>query len=313
MHSKVSRRSAALVVALIATPTMLGAFSGAAAALDTTTTTAVVTTTTAAPTTTTVPPTTAPTTTTTLPATTTTRQRPTTTTSSSTTTTTVAKATSNSKTWGWVLLAVVIALAALLVGLLIARSKRQGREVDWERSVRPAVTAAELARELVLSQSETDAAQRRANVGVQVDDAVGGLERAAAAAPDEAHRGTVHALCGQPARPRVRDRGRPPDALRGPDPHWGAARLCRFGPTEPLGRAERCSRGPQGCDRADEVRPTAAVRIGDEPATPPVTEPPCACALLFGPEWPPRGWQAGWSPLRPRRPTGRTPWGTARR
>lgn len=85
-------------------------------------------------------------------------------------------------------MAVVIALAALLVGLLIARSKRQGRELDWERSVVPAVTAAELARELVLSQSETDDPQRRANVGVQVDDAVEGLERAAAAAPDEAHR-----------------------------------------------------------------------------------------------------------------------------
>jgi hypothetical protein len=83
---------------------------------------------------------------------------------------------------------VVIALAALLVGLLIARLRRQGREMDWERSVRPAVTAAELARELVLSQSETDDAQRRANVNVQVDDAVDGLERAAAAAPDETHR-----------------------------------------------------------------------------------------------------------------------------
>jgi hypothetical protein len=83
---------------------------------------------------------------------------------------------------------VVIALAAILVGLLITRTRRQGREVDWERSVRPAVTAAELARELVLSQSDADDAQRRANVGVQVDDAVEGLERAAATAPDEPHR-----------------------------------------------------------------------------------------------------------------------------
>jgi hypothetical protein len=171
---------------------MLGVLAGAAAAQDTTTTTtAPVTTTTAAPpTTTTVPPTTAPTTTTTLPATTTTRARPTTTTSSSTTTT-VAGTTSSSKTWGWVLLAVVIALAALLVGLLIARNRRQGREVDWERSVLPAVTAAELARELVLSQSDADDNQRRATVAVQVDEAVDGLERAAASAPDDAHR----ALC----------------------------------------------------------------------------------------------------------------------
>jgi hypothetical protein len=189
MHPKVARRVAASVVGLTAVPLMIGALSGAAAAQDTTPTTAPVTTTTLAPTTTTtVPPTTAPTTTT-LPATTTTHARPTTTTSSSTTTTTTpAKSTSSSKTWGWVLLAVVVALAALLVGLLIARVRRQGREVDWDRSVVPAVTAAELARELILSQTNADDAQHRATVAVQVDDAVDGLERAAAAAPDEALR-----------------------------------------------------------------------------------------------------------------------------
>ena len=180
---------AASVVALAAVPLMIGALSGAAAAQDTTTTSPPVTTTTLAPTTTTtVPPTTAPTTTTTEPSTTTTRARPTTTTSTTTTTTTPAKSTSSSKTWGWVLLAVVIALAALLVGLLIARTRRQGREVDWDRSVVPAVTAAELARELILSQTNADDAQHRATVAVQVDDAVDGLERAAAAAPDEALR-----------------------------------------------------------------------------------------------------------------------------
>jgi len=186
MHLMFTRRVAASVIALTAVPLTIGVFSGSAAAADTTTTTAPVTTTTLAPTTTTtVPPTTAPTTTT-LPATTTTRARPTTTTSSSTTTTTTpAKSTSNSKAWGWVLLAVVIALAALLVGLLIARTRRQGREVDWDRSVVPAVTAAELARELILSQTNADDAQHRATVAVQVDDAVDGLERAAAAAPDE--------------------------------------------------------------------------------------------------------------------------------
>jgi hypothetical protein len=190
MHPMSSRRVAASVVALSAVPLMIGAFSGSAAAQDTTTTLAPVTTTTLAPTTTTtVPPTTAPTTTTTLPATTTTTHaRPTTTTSSTTTTTTPTKHTSSSKTWGWVLLAVVIALAALLVGLLIARTRRQGREVDWDHSVVPAVTAAELARELILSQTDADDAQHRATVAVQVDDAVDGLERAAAAAPDEAHR-----------------------------------------------------------------------------------------------------------------------------
>jgi hypothetical protein len=222
MLSKGFRRSAALVFALSATPIMLGVLSGSAAAQDTTTTTAPVTTTTTAPTTTTtVPPTTAPTTTTTAPTTTTTRARPTTTTSSPTTTTTIAgKTSSSSKTWGWVLLAVVIALAVILVGLLIARTRRQGREVDWDRSVQPAVTAAELARELVLSQTNNDGAQHRATVGVQVDDAVDGLERAAAAAPDEAHR----ALCMRCA-----------DSLRGLAFAIEADHLMRSGGQTPTG------------------------------------------------------------------------------
>jgi hypothetical protein len=84
---------------------------------------------------------------------------------------------------------VVIVLAAVLVALLIARTRRQGRETDWQRSVGPAVAAAELARDLVLSQTDADDQQRRASVGVQVDEAVTGLERAAATAPDEASNG----------------------------------------------------------------------------------------------------------------------------
>ena len=183
---------AALIVAA-ATPLLCGLAAGAASAQPTDTTTSVPATTTSVPLTTTsvAPPTTAPPTT--VAPTTTTRVRPTTTTSHQTTTTTTApaKTTSSSQVWGWVLLAVAIALSAILVALLIARSRRQGREVDWERTVRPAVAAAELARDLVLSQSETDDQQRRASVSVQVDEAVESLERAATAAPDEAHR----ALC----------------------------------------------------------------------------------------------------------------------
>jgi hypothetical protein len=212
----------ACVVAVAAIPLLIGSLAGSAAADDTTTTTAPVTTTTVAPTTTTVPPTTAPTTTTTLPATTTTRARPTTTTSSTstTTTTTPAKSASSSKTWGWVLLAVVIALAALLVGLLIARSRRQGREVDWDRAVRPALTAAELARELILAQTNADDAQHRATVALQVDEAVDGLERVAGAAPDEAHR----ALCMRCA-----------DSLRGLAFAVEADHLMRSGGQTPTG------------------------------------------------------------------------------
>jgi hypothetical protein len=189
MHPKICRRTAAFLLSLAITPIILGVLSGTAAAQDTTTTTSpLVTTTTVAPTTTTtVPPTTAPTTTTSIPATTTTRAHATTTTNT-TTTTVPGKTTSSSKTLGWVLLAVVVVLLALFVGLLIARSRRRGREVDWDRSVGPALAAAELARELILSQTNDDDAQHRATVASQVDDAVNGLERAATAAPDPTHR-----------------------------------------------------------------------------------------------------------------------------
>lgn len=141
------------------------------------------TTTTTPPTTTTTAP---PTTTTSAPVTTTTRSHQTTTsTTHPTTTTTTARSTSSSSPWGWVLLGVVILLAILLVVLLIARTRRQGREANWQRLAAPAIAAAELARDLVLSQAETDDAQRRAGVTVQVDQAVASLERAAVSAPDE--------------------------------------------------------------------------------------------------------------------------------
>jgi Tfp pilus assembly protein PilN len=90
-----------------------------------------------------------------------------------------------------VLLGVAILLAILLVVLLIVRTRRQSQEANWQRLTTPAIAAAELARDLVLSQSETDDPQRRAGVTVQVDQAVAGLERAAASAPDE----TQAAMC----------------------------------------------------------------------------------------------------------------------
>ena len=184
--------AAALVAVLTAVPVALGALEAGAWAQDTTTTT---TTTTTAPTTTTTttPPTTVSTTTTTsAPTTTTTHPHATTTTTERPTTTSTKAAVSSSSSstpWGWILLAVVVVLAAGLVALLIARSKRQGREADWQRSVRPAIAAAELARDLVTSQTEADDPQRRASVGVQVDEAVDGLERCADSAPDDITRG----------------------------------------------------------------------------------------------------------------------------
>jgi hypothetical protein len=85
-------------------------------------------------------------------------------------------------------LGVVIVLLILLVLWLIARNRRQGQAANWRRSVGPAIAAAELARDLVLSQAPTDDEQRRANVAAQVDEAVAGLERSADKAPDDASR-----------------------------------------------------------------------------------------------------------------------------
>lgn len=195
MELKHRRLLSAVLCVVAATPIMLGLFTmmpSPASAQDTSTTTTIApTTTTEPPTTTTVAPTTAPTTTTTTshPTTTTTREHSSTTTSHPTTTTTAAKSTSSSKTWGWVLLAVVIVLAIVLVSLLITRNRKQGRAADWRRSVGPVITAAELARDLVLSQTENDDQQRRSQVAVQVDEAVDGLERAAASTPDDMSRG----------------------------------------------------------------------------------------------------------------------------
>jgi hypothetical protein len=177
-----------LLTLVVSTPLVLGLLATGAGAQPTSTTTAPpATTTTTTPPTTTTTTTAPPTTTTSASTTTTTHPHPTTTTSLPTTTTTTAKSSSSSSVWGWVLLGVVILLAIGLVVLLIARTKRQGREANWQRLTTPAIAAAELARDLVLGQTETDDPQRRASVTVQVDEAVSGLERAAATAPDEEH------------------------------------------------------------------------------------------------------------------------------
>ena len=199
MTRKGHRLGAVGLVAVVMTcgPLAVGLLAGTAGAQDTTTTLAPTTTTTVAPTTTT---TVAPTTTTTVaPTTTTTRVRPTTTTSSSTTTTVPASSSSSSKTWGWALLAVVIVLAVVLVIVLLARARRQRRAADWDGAVGPSVAAAELARDLVLSQTAEDDEQRRASVAIRVDEAVDGLEGAAATAPD-ATRGQLCTRCAQNLR-----------------------------------------------------------------------------------------------------------------
>ena len=99
----------------------------------TTTTTAPATTTTVPTTTTTVPATT----TTTVPATTTTRARPCHGHDAPADDDDTRRDVVELGGVGLVLLAVVIVLAVGLVALLIARTRRQGRAADWQRSVLP--------------------------------------------------------------------------------------------------------------------------------------------------------------------------------
>lgn len=215
-------RLVALAVFATAIPLATGLASvGVAGAQDTTTTS------TAAPTTTTLPSTTttapATTTTTTLPptSTTTTTAHPTTTSHPTSTTTTLATATSsNTRTWAWVLLALAVALVAIGVVLLIVRTRRQGREANWEHTMLPSLAAAELARDLALSQTPDDDEQRHAAVAVQVDEAVNALERGATSATDETHA----ALCVRAA-----------ESLRGLAFAIEADRLMRSGGQHPTG------------------------------------------------------------------------------
>ena len=188
---RVSRRRASALLTVSAVATLVGVLVGGPATAQPTTTTAPTTTTTVAPTTTTtsLPPTT----TTTAPTTTTTHRTTTTTEAPTTTSTTAASAASSSTPWGWIVLGIVVVLAIVLVALLLARNRRLGKEAAWGRSLLPALTAAELARELVLTQSSEDDPQRRASVGVQVDEAVSALDRAADSAPGDEER----ALCAR--------------------------------------------------------------------------------------------------------------------
>ena len=170
---------------LIPAPPASAAPGGPPAVLlaDTTTTTEPPTTTTTVPVTTT----TAPITTTTLPTTTTTRTpRTTTTTEPATTTTTAPTTKTSSKTpWGLIALIVVLVIAIVLVALLLRSRKRKGIETEWRRSVVPALSDAQLARESLLSgNAESDDPQVRAAVEVQVERAATAIERTTAHAPD---------------------------------------------------------------------------------------------------------------------------------
>jgi hypothetical protein len=73
----------------------------------------------------------------------------------------------------------------VLVALLLRSRKRRGIETEWRRSVVPALSDAQLARESLLSgNAESDDPQVRAAVEVQVERAATALERTTAHAPD---------------------------------------------------------------------------------------------------------------------------------
>jgi hypothetical protein len=152
-------------------------------------------------TTTVAPPTTEPTTTTTVPTTTTTTAPPTTTSTSTsttttrpdhtsttepTTTTTTPTTTTSSKTpWALIVVIVVLVIAIVLVALLLRARKQRGSERQWRRVVVPAVSDTQLARESLRSgNAESEDAEVRGAVAVQVERAATALEHAASSAPD---------------------------------------------------------------------------------------------------------------------------------
>jgi hypothetical protein len=148
------------------------------------------TTTTEPTTTTTVPPTTtteAPTTTTTVPATTTT-EAPTTTTEPATTTTTapLTTTTSSSTPWGLIVLIVVLVILIVVIALVLWSRKKRGAEAAWRRTVVPALSDAQLARDALLSgNAESEDPEVRGAVAVQVERAATALDRSVRSAPDE--------------------------------------------------------------------------------------------------------------------------------
>ena len=149
------------------------------------------TTTSEAPTTTT---TEAPTTTTTTqgPTTTTTEARTTTTTEAPTTTTTVPThpASGSSTPWGWIIGAIVLVVAIIvLLFALVAARKRRAAEQEWQPIASAALTATQLARDAVLTDSVVpDDPARQVAVRRQVDGATESLQRAVETAPDDVAR-----------------------------------------------------------------------------------------------------------------------------
>jgi hypothetical protein len=189
--------------------------------VDSTTTTApATTTTTTAPTTTTTPP---PTTTTAPPSTTTsTRPARTTTTFPPTTSTTAPTNTTSSKApWGLIALIIVLVVAIVLVAILLRSGRKRGIEADWRRTVVPALSDAQLARESLLSDNAvSDDPQLRGAVEIQVEKAAAALDRAVSTAPDPQAASLATAAAG---------------ALRGLGFAIEADRLLRHGASAPSG------------------------------------------------------------------------------
>ncbi len=223
-------RRAALLAPVAAVSLALAVHGGPAGAtapapghvveVDTTTTTVPdTTTTTEAPTTTT----TVPVTTTTHPTTTTTHPSTTTTSSSTTTTTTPPLIDTKSTKTPWALI-IVIVVAVLLIGLVVALMVGRRKKVAldaWRRRALPALSDARLARDALLSPSAmSDDTELRGAVTVQADRAAVALDQAASTAPDPAAGGSATTAAG---------------ALRGLAFAVEADRLLRHGASAPSG------------------------------------------------------------------------------
>jgi hypothetical protein len=150
---------------------------------------------------------------------------------------------------------VVLAVAVVLVGLLIRSRNKKGVETEWRRTVVPALSDAQLARESLLSgNAASDDPQVRGAVEVQVEKAAVALERAVPASPDPSAGSLASSAAG---------------ALRGMAFAIEADRLLRHGTSAPSGtqlaQADEARRARSA--ELDTALARLSARIGSPPAS----------------------------------------------
>ena len=123
--------------------------------------------------------------------------RPTTTvpasTSTSTTTTVPTTKSSTSDTWIWIVVGIAAAaLLALLIGLLVASSRRRRANRAWVPTARTALDGAVAARDLLRAEPADADAATHESIRLRVGEAAAMLDRVSTSAPDQEGRTASH-------------------------------------------------------------------------------------------------------------------------